>query len=998
MTLWRICLLGGLCAEREGVLISRFPTRHCAALLAYLAYFSRRPHPRDALVALLWPDAPPRSARNSLSKALSSLRRLLHTPADPCPLFLADHSAVQLNPHCFLTDVQEFDAALLAIERAPGDPPIDALARAVACYPGELLPDAHDPWVLQERPWLAERYHRALISLLTALERAGELSRAIEQARRGIRIDPLREETHRALIRLLAASGQPALARRQYAELERLLRDELGAAPTEETRALLPAIDPGPLSHPAASASRPRPVALSHAPPGDVAARLPVSLTRFFGREAEIDALCRMLDQEGRRLLTLTGVGGSGKSRLALEVAQCLAPRFPGHAAFVPLAALTDGRRLPEAIRDALGLPPAPNARPLDQVTAALAVQPTLLVLDNLEHLLEEAAPLVATLLERAPALTCLVTSREALRLSGERRFPVAPLPVPETRAALETVRQNASVQLFLDRAQGVAPAFALTEENAAAVAAVCRRLEGVPLAIELAAARVEAVSLGEMARELEGRLGGLVSGMRDVAERHRSLWGALAWSYRLLPEGLLEFFAGLSVFRGGWTVGAAAAVCGERRAGEYLERLGGCSLVEWEERGGERRYRMLETLREFAAGQLTSQSQPEFATRHMEFYAALAQTTRPELQGPRRQRALDRLSREIDNLRAALEWSLSCDEGRPLALGMATNLERFWEARGHWQEGSTWIEKALEQEEATVGTGHPEAQAAALGALGRLEWLQGRYPSARAQLSRAIRLAREAGNALILCNGLADLSQVARDEGKIREAAESAEAAVDAGRTSGDTQSLAYALNVLGRALREGGDYVGARARFRESLRLYKETGDSWGISAPTTNLGILASLEGDDEDAVSWLEEALRLRREAGDPFTLMMSLIALGVVLMRRTQESRAEPLYNEALQLARAMRHDWFTGSAAWPLARRYFDRGEYPIARSLAAEAIAGWTRLGHAGRVADGLLLLAQVARREAESPTETGRAIGREELSTLARERDPADPVDRPQ
>ena len=345
------------------------------------------------------------------------------------------------------------------------------------------------------------------------------------------------------------------------------------------------------------------------------------------------------------RLVTLTGPGGSGKTRLALEATRQITDhtgsRFLGPVCFVPLADLSDARLIPAAIAEALALPRADDAEPLGQIVAALAgLPPALLILDNFEHLVERGAPLILALLTRLPALTCLVTSRRRLSLPGERECPVPPLSVPplflpdapETPAL---VAQAAGVQLFVDRAQATRPDFQLTRGNAAAVAALCRSLEGIPLAIELVAARAMALTPAQMNARLVQRFELLTSRREDKENRHRSLWAALAWSYDLIPPPLRRFFAGLSVFRGGCTAEAAQAVCEEPSALECLTQLRERSLVIVEHEGAEPRFRLLETLREFAGEQLTEGHRERLRARHEEWFLGLAEESRSALRGP---------------------------------------------------------------------------------------------------------------------------------------------------------------------------------------------------------------------------------------------------------------------------------------------------------------------------------------------------------------------------
>lgn len=678
---WRICLLGGLRVEGGDRVLTRFRTQKAGVLLAYLAYHLQRPHLREQLIEMLWPESELGAGRNNLSKELYALRQALEPPGVPRGRVLtADRALVRLNPEVVTTDVAAFEAALNSAECS--ESPTERashLAEAVEGYGGELLPGYYADWVLQEREWLAERYFRALSQLLADLETTGDLSRALEYARRGIRADPLREEAHRDLMRLFGAVSQPAAALRQYHELKRLLKQELDAEPSPKTQALarkltalaeggtpgdqiaeavgggeLHSVATGLSSLPTNTEAGDVPTDLSRALPGPP--RLPAWLTRFFGREAEVAHLRAMLVAEQRRLVTLTGSGGSGKTRLAVEVARGLVEAFQGAVWFVSLADLSDARLIGESVRDALRLPRSPSVEPLEQVAAALGRQPALLLLDNFEHLLAQGVALVRDLLERVETLTVLVTSRQRLDLAGERELAVLPLPIPRIAGSLEELIRCESVQIFIDRAQAVRSEFEVTPANARAVAELCRRLEGIPLAVELAAARAQVLTPAQMLAQIADRFDLLVSWERDVPARHRTLRTALDWSYQLLLPQLKQFFARLSVFRGGWTAKAAAAVCEEPKTLEYLEVLRECSLVVAEERAEEMRFQMLETLREYAREQLTPEEQAGLEQRHAAHYMALAEQAMPELHGPAQGRWLERLEQEHDNLRVAME------------------------------------------------------------------------------------------------------------------------------------------------------------------------------------------------------------------------------------------------------------------------------------------------------------------------------------------------------
>ncbi len=583
----RIELFGGLRVQQGERVIIRFRTQKTASLLAYLAYHVERAHSREVLAELLWPQQTPKSGRLNLNTALHSLRKQLEPPGVPQgAVIISDRFSVQLNPVAVTVDVAEFEAALQSEKQTSSNPErTHHLLTAVELYRGELLPGFYDEWIEQERTRLEETYLHALNRLVNLLTQARDFDRALNYARRALNADPLREESHQTLMRLYADTGQPAAAMEHYSELQRLLKEQLNAAPSAATRALARNISEQ-LSVTSdqkvrkgkegerrgkkgivKEVSSPSP---SFSPSPAPAGSLPLQFTRFFGREKEIARLRGMLLSEQTRLVTLTGAGGTGKSRLAIEVGARLRDEFTGGVWFVPLADLSDPRLIAGAVRDALRLLRSPGIEPMEQVVNALSRQPALLVLDNFEQLASSGALVVLTLLKRVPSLTCLVTSRRRLNVAGEREFPVLLLPLPEhsdTRTP-EHLMSFPSVQLFVDRAQAARPDFQVTKRNASTVAELCRRLEGIPLAIELAAARAQVLTVAQMLDRISKRFDLLSKRRADTTLRHRSLWAAMEWSYQLLSPELQRFFASLSVFRGGWSVEAAERVCFEEGSG----------------------------------------------------------------------------------------------------------------------------------------------------------------------------------------------------------------------------------------------------------------------------------------------------------------------------------------------------------------------------------------------------------------------------------------------
>ncbi|HLV79193.1 MAG TPA: tetratricopeptide repeat protein, partial [Chthonomonadaceae bacterium] len=703
----------------------------------------------------------------------------------------------------------------------------------------------------------------------------------------------------------------------QYQELERVLREQLGAQPSRATRALAVQIRPVateaavPLPPPLRKTDAASALAPSPALPA-AASRLPLPLTRFFGREEELARLQEMLLfptalTGSPRLLTLLGPGGTGKTRLAIELARRLAPHFEGVMTFVDLSDRMDARLLPDAIAEALRLPWAGGADPLERVVAALGRQPSLLLLDNFEQIAAEGAPIVQALLERAPALTCLVTSRQSLNLPGEQEFSVPPLPAPERPGTPERLLEFASVQLFVDRARSARADFQVTDRTAAAVAALCHRLEGLPLAIELAAAWSRTLTPAQLLERLSRRFDTLVSRKPGGAARHQTLKAAIDWSYRSLSPDLQALFARLSVFRGGWTEEAAAAVClpdppaatrtpfptsfasltgnGERvgqsptrspfpsensfivRAGREwgggLGRLLERSLIVAEESGDQMRFRMLETLREYAEEQLSAEERARMRRLHAEYYRQLVEETEASLYGPEMELSLDRLEAEIENLRAALAWCAVPEGEAETGLRMAAILWRFWAVRGYFQEGRRWLSLLLSRCPAA-----PERlRARALNGAGILAEQQGDHTTARDFYAQSLEIERALG----------------------------------------DHAGISVALNNLGNATYNLGDYEAARALYSESLDLRRQDGDRRSVANILNNLGLIAQNAGDDAAARRLYEESLALKREIGDRAGIAVALNNLGMLAYDRGEYVHAQALYEESLAISREQGH-------------------------------------------------------------------------------------------
>ncbi|HUG13861.1 MAG TPA: tetratricopeptide repeat protein [Thermomicrobiales bacterium] len=698
------------------------------------------------------------------------------------------------------------------------------------------------------------------------------------------------------------AIGALETGRRQrpYPHTVRALADALGLS--EDARAELAGSAPKRERTPAVAAPA-RPL-------------LPSAPTSLIGRERELVEVSGLLRGGTARMVTLTGPGGVGKTRLALEVAADLSDAFPGAVGFVPLALVGDAGLVLPMVAQAIGLEETGATSVREMLVARLGNQPSLLVFDNVEHVLA-IAPEVADLLASCPGLMLLVTSRAPLRIRAEHEYPVRPLALPELSRVptLEEVAPVSSVQLFVERARAAAPDFELTQANCAAVAAVCRRLDGLPLALELVAARVRVLSPTELLARLDRLLPLLVGGSRDLPERQQTMRAAIDWSHELLAPSQQALFRRLSVFAGGWTLEAAEAVTawGEIAAEDVIELLSGLveqSLVVAEaSTQGTTRYRMLEMIRQFAAGRVEDAGETmALAERRLHWCLSLAQLAASELRGAGQQIWLNRLEAEHDNLRAALAWCEQDVARGAAGLQLAAALWRFWSTRGYLTEGRRWLESALSASDDAP----PAVRAEGLNAAGNL----------------------------------------ARDQGDHIYSAELHEAALALRRALGDRRGVAMSLNNIGTALADQGEYHLAALRYDEALAIFRELALEWEIAIALHNLGIAHGIRGEYEQAVSLLEEALALWDSLGESNSRARSLDALGEVVRRRADLDRAEALHETSLALRRELGDTRGTAISLRNLGLIAHYRGDNALAVRLMEESLQLNEKLGNRRGVA----------------------------------------------
>ena len=919
-SLVRIHLLGGfrVWVGSHAIDDGAWRLRKSRAVIKLLALTPQRQAHREQVLEHLWPDLTPEAALNNLHQTLHIARRAfsLPFPAGGAPAFLTMRDQVlALAPtEAAWVDVDAFEEAATFAANGGG---IDVYEKAVSLYGGELLPeDRFEEWVVPRRDILQHRYLALLIELSRLYEGSGEHTRAADLFSEVLQHDPAHEEAHSGLMRLFARTGRRQEALKQFDRLQTVLHDELQVEPHQSIIQLRDAIMAGQI--PSLDSQLPAPIHLDgrrhtareaqRERPAPRLGNLPAPLTRFVGRARELEQLSGSLREN--RLITLTGPGGCGKTRLALEMARSATDAFSdGGVWWVDLAPLSDPDLVPRAVATALGIREHVDETVSAALTERLGSTTALLVIDNCEHLLEATATLVESLLSRCRNLKILVTGREGLGLTGEIRWPVPSLTLPPPNASLSTTEMETfeAVQLFVARSRAAHPAFVMTPAVAAAVGELCRRLDGLPLAIELAAAQIRSLAPDQILSRLDDRFR-LLSLPRSPDTRHRSLQAALDWSYEPLDHRERTLFARLSVFAGSFTLDAAEAVCAtEDSATDVLDtivRLVDKSLVSVGERpDGEVGYRLLETIREYARRRLQGHDdagrrvRPELGeehavrARHLRWFANLGERAWSGLLGPAQPSWLDRLDADLDNIPTALEWAADGEGSVEDGLRLGTSLWLFWDFRGHVGEGRAWVEKLL----AVSGSLETPERARALNVAGNLADLQHDLDAAEALISQALSLSKKLDSAEETAFALYNMAHIANARRQYDRAEALLEEGIAISRGSLDAPYLEDLLGALGEVFQVRGRHEKAVGYYEECLTRLRKKGDIWGIGVSIGHIGYAMLCVGNYAGAITPLRESFAYVSQLGDQFLETWVLDAYAWVLGHNGEPAVAARLF-------------------------------------------------------------------------------------------------------
>jgi predicted ATPase/DNA-binding SARP family transcriptional activator len=929
------------------------------SLLAFMLVHANRAVSNDALIEAVWGGHGPAGAVKRVQVAVARLRRALDSDVGS-----AGSSPLRTVAGGYLLAVApgELDAWVFEARLAEGLRALDAgdhagaagvLRGALALWRGRALAEvAYEEFALPEVRRLEELRLVGLEARLDADLRLGRTDLIAELQALFAR-HPTRERLAGQLMRALYGCGRQAEALDVYQRIRVQLTGELGIEPGPALKELQASI----LQHAPTLALSP---AVAASPTGPAAAStLPRAPTRLIGRRRETSAVCGLL-REGARLVTLTGAGGAGKTRLALAVAAELEREFVDGVVFIELAAVDNPKLLGETIADALDVSGDASGSPASALRCHLRARNLLLVLDNFERILP-AATLVAELLQAAPGVKTIVTSRAALHIQSEQQFDVPPLALPADSelSDLERLARCEAVALFTERARARNPTFELTAANAPSVAEICRRLDGLPLALELAAVWTKMLDPPALLGRLQPRLGLLVDGAGDLPPRHQTLRATIEWSARLLAPSERRLFGRVAVFAGGCTVHTAERVCGDDvDVLRGLARLVDHSLLrEQQTAGGPRRFSMLETVREYALELLASNDEEELIRqRHAEHLRQLVEHAAAQLWGPQHAAWLQQLSLELDNIRAALTWCRRSGAAET-ALGLSAAAAHFWQIRGYLSEGRAWLEEALSLDAEQA----PDLRAKALGASSVLARMQGDLALAHRRAQEALAASRKLGDLDGVAKALSDLAAVAVGQHQYGRAAALHDESIALARETGGAQLGISLTNRADLALNQA-DYHRAIELSKESVDLFRAGGSREGEAVALFNWASAALRQGETSQAFAPFVRSLALSADIGYDQYIAYSLEGLAAIFAGLGDHATATRLLAAGDRICQAI------SACREPAERDLFRRTVARARRELGDDAFTAEWQHGRA--------MSRQQAIRDATSATALNRAL----------------------
>jgi len=875
----RLRLLGSFELEVNGKPV-RLPTRKAEALLAYLV-IHRGVQNRERLAALFWGDSTDELARRSLRTALSALRKELGDD-----FVIADRETLQINPEFSIwVDLQELKTQGEAISTINPD-----------IYQGDLLVDFYDEWVSEEREHYRDLFINTLQKNIQTLKANGEYQHAILFSEKIISIDSVNEQAYQQLIFCQHALGNRSEALKAYEECARQLMDQLGVEPSEDTIALYEQVRKSTTSN-----------------TQFVKSNLPIPLTSFIGREHELKTLVEIF--RTTRLLTLTGVGGCGKTRLSIQLATQLSSQFADGAWWVELASIQDESSLLPAMLKSLGIAESQIDLPEESLIKFLRSRNTLLVMDNCEHVITACANLAENILSQCPDVKILATSREALSIHGEIAWLVPSLSLPPVDQTSDLMKFECP-RLFFERATAYRPDLQLNDTNTESVLRICRALEGIPLAIELAAARVKTLSLEQLASRLDDKLNLLTTGSRAAQPRQQTLRAAIDWSYELLDDEEKIVLQRLAVFYGTWTLEAAESVCADDEIPssdilDLITRLLDKSLIVSDDHNGAIRYRMLEIIRQYAMEKLEQRGEvQQIRDRHTRFYSEFAQRVENAWYSKEQARLIRDFDIEYPNLRVALTWGLDDPqrtENWECGVKLAIALVPFWNFKAEFNEAQLWLKKVISEADVVLAgsdlkpalsaaevserrNGLLSFKAKAMYEYGSLSYYLTLHAPRMDLFEGAAQIYRELGDE----HGLACASLYIAQNAFIKKQDATAydiwKQSLEHFEREGDSWYAAMVYSFLGWFERAQGNYDQADSDFYSAIDLYNGLGDEWGMSIMLSHIGVSAFQQNNPAKAREFFERRLGIARRNNFKHSVAYSTFLIGLTYWK--EDNRIE----------------------------------------------------------------------------------------------------------